>query len=129
MGFGITLEGSDQVLREWQQFLLVISLGALGASLSGLLTVSRTDSAQRVPDIRAQRHFVWLRPAIGAAASIVSIGTLAALGLIPEVGPPGEGSDTASAVQFSLYMVAFVAGFSEQFVTRTLASASGGLAK
>lgn len=108
---------AGDVLADGPSFLLVMLLGALGASLSGVLTLLATDRHQRIPDVRAQRLLVWFRPVVGAAAAVIVVSVLLS-------GLAGVRVDPEAAAA-----VAFVAGFSEMLVSRAVAAASAAIVK
>lgn len=105
------------MVTDWVSFPIVAVLGSLGAALSGILTFLAADTQQRIPDIRAQRHLVWLRPPIGAAAAIIVVTMLRS-----GVG----GLDVTPRLA---YAVAIAAGFSERLVSSAVAAASAAIAK
>jgi hypothetical protein len=105
----------DVLLSDWRSFLMVMVLGALGASLSGVLTLLGRDAVQRIPDVRAQRNLVWLRPVIGSAAAVIVVGVVRS-------GLGGLMVDPEAA-----FVAAMLAGSSERLVSRAVANASAAI--
>jgi hypothetical protein len=105
------------LLNDSYAVLVVMGLGALGASLSGVLTPVNEDQTKRIPEIRAQYHVVWVRPLVGAAAAVIVV-TVLMSGIL--------GSTVEPRV---LAVGALVAGFSERFVGQSVAAASAALGK
>lgn len=103
------------LLGDLRSFAVVLVLGAVGASLSGLLTLARSEESSRIPDLRLRWVFLKYRPVIGAISAIVVVAVLqsgvAGLSVTPEAA----------------LVAAFVAGFSERLVTRSLDTAASKL--
>lgn len=103
------------LLGDLQSFAVVLVLGAVGASLSGLLTLARTNGASRAPDLRLRWIFLKYRPVIGAISAIVVVAIL-------QSGVAGLSVTSEAALVASI-----VAGFSERLVTRSLDTAATNL--
>ena len=112
---GWSPSNEDVLLADSKSFIMVMALGALGAALSGVLTLLRPDSRQRIPDVKAQRHLVWLRPVIGAGAAVIVVA-------IFRSGLGGLSLDPEAAL-----VAALIAGSSERLVSRAVASASAAI--
>jgi len=112
---GWQIDSESGLLEDLSSFVVVVTLGGLGASLSGLVTVSQRDLSQSIPEIRAQWTLIRFRPIIGAASAIGVVAILQSgiggLSIAPE----------ASVV------AAFLAGFSERIVSGAVARAGASL--
>ncbi|HET7847215.1 MAG TPA: hypothetical protein VFL72_06940 [Acidimicrobiia bacterium] len=107
---------SDKSLvADLRSLVVVITLGGLGASLSGLLTVSQRNLSEEIPKIRAQWNLIRFRPIIGAVSAIAVVGIL-------QSGIGGLNVEPEAAV-----IAAFLAGFSERFVSGAVARAGSTL--
>jgi hypothetical protein len=105
------------LLNDSHAVLVVMGLGALGASLSGVLTPINEDQTKRIPEIRAQYHVVWVRPLVGAAAAVIVV-------MILMSGILGTAVDPSV-----LAVGAVAAGVSERLVGQSVAAASAALGK
>lgn len=103
------------LLGDLRSFLVVLVLGAVGASLSGLLTLARTNGSSRVPDLRLRWIFLKYRPVIGAISAIVAVAILQ------------SGAAGLSVTSEAALVASFIAGFSERLVTRSLDTAASNL--
>lgn len=88
--------------------VLIAAFGGMGASFSGLRSVFGAAS-KSVPEVILSGWFTCMRPAIGAAAALVV--WLAQIGGVVNLG---EGSPAG------LFLLAFVAGFSDALVVRVV---------
>jgi hypothetical protein len=105
---GLSIEPDSQLLEDARSMLIVVSLGALGASLSGLLDLKRSDLTGRIPDLQQGWAFgVWL-PLVGAASAFVLV-------LLLQSGLGGLDVDASAAL-----VAAVAAGFSERIVTNAV---------
>ena len=96
---------------------IVMLLGGLGASVSGVLLPVGEDRNRKIPDLRAQYPVTWVRPLIGAAAALIVVTILRS-------GIGGVAID-ASAVP----VAALAAGFSERILGQSVAMASAALGR
>lgn len=91
----------------WKMLAAVEFFGVLGAALSVASSLTRSSVDASIPQQVLASVVTWMRPAIGAGAALAAYLFLKA-GLIPALKP----SSTVSAL-----VIAFVAGFSERFIT------------
>ncbi|MEF8855966.1 MAG: hypothetical protein V5A16_00945 [Haloplanus sp.] len=108
--------------------VLVVVLGIMGASVSGILSLSRELQQSRIPEQAGTVWFAVARLATGGVAALmlflflisglVSLGGDAATGLVAL----NLGIDLSVALVFSL---SFVAGFSERLLVRVVKSVAG----
>jgi 8-oxo-dGTP pyrophosphatase MutT (NUDIX family) len=92
-------------------FATVILAGILGAGVSVAQSLLSTDVSAKIPAQQIGSFLVWMRPAIGAAAALVAI---ALLGAGKEFKFLDENLFKNPA---AILVIAFVAGFSERFIT------------
>lgn len=102
---------AGHLLEDLRSFLIVVVLGALSASLSGLLSLVQRDPTQRIPDVKAQWTLIRWRPVIGAVSAIIVVAIL-------QSGIGGVSIEPQAAL-----IAAFVAGFAERVVSRAVATA------
>lgn len=88
---------------------LVALFGALGGSLTAILSVIRGGTASSIPQQLIQGSVVVIRPFFGAAAAL-AVYTFLGSGLVTVA------SNSAAAI----FAVSFVAGFSEQLITSSV---------
>ncbi|WP_142856591.1 TolC family protein [Salinigranum halophilum] len=102
-------------------YVAVALFGLLGASISGLLTLRGTAPSARVPVVTIDlRMLAWARLYTGVGAALVLV-TLVESGLPDLVFSfPVDVSNAPTAL-----LLAFVAGFSERLLTRTMFTVSG----
>jgi hypothetical protein len=104
-----TMDTPPRPLGDWKLVAGIILLGAFGASFSVAQNLMTTDIASKIPDQQIGAFVIWMRPAVGAAAALVSLVLFHALHIhnvrVFEI------SDEAVALA-----VAFLAGFSERFI-------------
>lgn len=95
---------------EWslQQLIIIVILGAMGASFSVAYTFTSSALKDKIPDQALGAVVTWMRPLIGGSAALM-------LFIFVEAGlkdlikvPDSEG--------FGIFAVAFIAGFSERLV-------------
>jgi hypothetical protein len=86
----------------------VVIFGALGAALSVGRGLLATDVSARIPAQKIGSFVIWMRPAIGAAAALISFVLLNA-----EAFKLFDWDSTSPNV---IFMVAIAAGFSERFI-------------
>lgn len=108
--------------------VLIVVLGIMGASVSGILSLSRELRQSRIPEQAGTVWFAVARLATGGVAALmlflflvsglVSLGGDAATGLLTL----NLGTDLSVALVFSL---SFVAGFSERLLVRVVKSVAG----
>jgi hypothetical protein len=116
LGLGWSPAEEEGLFADAKSVVVVVMLGAVGAATSGLLTLLSPGTQLRIPDVKAQRYLVWLRPLVGAAAALIVVAILRS-------GLGGLSADAEAALA-----VAFVAGFSERLVSRAVAAASSAIA-
>jgi hypothetical protein len=92
-------------------FATVILAGILGAGVSVVQSLLGTDVSAKIPAQQIGSFLVWMRPVIGAAAALVAI---ALLGAGKEFKFLHEDLFKNPA---AILVIAFVAGFSERFIT------------
>jgi hypothetical protein len=114
---GWSVNSGASLVADMRSLVVVIALGGLGASLSGLLTVSQRDLSQAIPEIRAQWMLIRYRPIIGAVSAIAVVGIL-------QSGIGGISVEPEAAV-----IAAFLAGFSERLVSGAVGRASSALSQ
>ncbi len=112
---GLNPSTATSLLSDWRSVLVVLSLGALGASLSGLLSIREQRVDARLPDLTEVWLLVGWRPVVGAASAFVLV-------LILQSGVDGLALTSAAAV-----VAALVAGFTERAVTSAIGSASAAI--
>jgi hypothetical protein len=117
LGLGWSPSGDEELFADARSVLVVVLLGAVGGATSGLITVLNPGTQLRIPDVKAQRYLVLLRPLVGAAAALIVVAIL-------QSGLGGVQADARAALA-----VAFIAGFSERLVSRAVAAASSAIAK
>jgi hypothetical protein len=115
LGWGVT--SNSKLLANTQDLVVVMLLGAVGASVSGVLTPLSRDAEQKIPDARAQRHLTWVRPLLGAGTAVVVVSII------------GSGIVGVTVSPLALPVAAIAAGFSERFASRAVAMASATLGK
>lgn len=113
---GWQLEETSNVLQEPWSLGIVLTLGALSAALSGLMSLLRADESRRIPAVKLQGPLLIIRPFIGAVAALIVVAIL-------QSGLGGLNVDPEAAL-----LAAFVAGFSEKVVSRAVASAEASIA-
>ncbi|MGZ5436200.1 MAG: hypothetical protein ACXWID_06920 [Pyrinomonadaceae bacterium] len=91
----------------WKMLAAVEFFGVLGAALSVASSLTRSSVDASIPQQVLASVVTWMRPAIGAGAALAAYLFLKA-GLVPALKP----ASTVSAL-----VIAFVAGFSERFIT------------
>jgi hypothetical protein len=106
---------SAGVLGSAQQTALLLGLGFLGGAMSAVVPLSSWRS-KRIPDLTREWQFRLLRPTLGAASALGAC-------LVLKSGLLGATSPASDAV---LMCFAFAAGFSERFLTNTIAQIGGG---
>lgn len=106
----------DPFTDPWQ-FAVLAGLGAFGAAVSGVVRFMTADTEWRIPQLKAERVLIWLRPVVGAAAALVVIGVL-------ESGLGGLQLDAQAVLA-----IAVVSGFTETLVSRAVTQASTAIAK
>jgi hypothetical protein len=99
----------------WRGALLAAVAGAVGATLSGAFKLR--DQAPRVSEMRTFLYVFAVQPLIGAVAGLFLL--LVLLSGVIEVADTGNEWATRAAV-------AFVAGFSEPFLLKTVGRVAGG---
>lgn len=99
------------LLDDWSSLLVVLSLGALGAALSGLLSVRDRTIDARVPDLSLGWAMLVWRPVVGAASAFVLV-------LILQSGVAGLALDSSAAL-----VAALIAGTTELVVTNAIGRA------
>ena len=92
-------------------FATVILAGILGAGVSVAQSLLGADVSAKIPAQQIGSFLVWMRPVIGAAAALVAI---ALLGAGKEFKFLDENLFKNPA---AILVIAFVAGFSERFIT------------
>lgn len=108
--------------------VLIVVLGIMGASVSGILSLSRELRQSRIPEQAGTVWFAVARLVTGGVAAlmlflflisgIVSLGGDSATGLLTL----NLGTDLSVALAFS---ISFVAGFSERLLVRVVKSVAG----
>jgi hypothetical protein len=107
----------DEALDPWL-LALVALFGAIGASLSAILSLSRGSADRRVPEHLTQSKITFFRPLFGAGAALgVYVAYLA--------GTQSVSADRAVNPLGPILTLAFVAGFSESFVVKAVGRAGG----
>lgn len=106
----------DPFADPWS-FVVLATLGAFGAAISGVVRFMRADVDWKVPQLKAERALIWVRPFVGAAAAIVVVGVLAS-------GLAGVRLAAGSALA-----IALISGFSETLVSRAVAQAANAIAR
>jgi hypothetical protein len=104
--------GSAEFLSWPGDTVVVMVLGALGASVSGVLTPLGADRARRMPDLRAQADLGKVRPFVGAGAALIVVTVLRS-------GLGGVEIDVEAVPA-----AAMVAGFSERLLGQSVRAAS-----
>jgi hypothetical protein len=97
--------------------VVVMVLGALGASVSGVLAPLSADRARRMPDLRAQTDLGRIRPFVGAGAALIVVTVLRS-------GLGGVEIDAAAVPA-----AAMIAGFSERFLGQSVSAASAAIGR
>lgn len=100
-----------------RSFVVVAALGAFGAAVSGAVRFMARDAEWKIPQLKAERVLIWLRPIVGAAAAIVVVGLLAS-----GLGGLRMNADAALAI-------ALISGFSEALVSRAVTQASASITR
>lgn len=115
LNLGMGSSEEQDLFVDAKSVVVVLTLGAVGGATSGLLTLLRPDAQSRIPDVRAKRYLVWLRPLMGAAAALGVV-------VILRSGLGGLRIDSSA-----VFAAAFAAGFSERLVGRAVESASAAI--
>lgn len=115
LGWGVT--SNSALLAKPQDLMVVMLLGAVGASVSGVLRPLSRDADQKIPDARAQRHLTWVRPLLGGGTAVVAVSIIGSEIVGVTVSP------------LALPVAALLAGFSERFASQAVAMASATLGK
>jgi hypothetical protein len=110
-GAGVDPIQRSGLLDNWSSLLVVLSLGALGAALSGVLSMRDRMIDARVPDLNLSWTLLVWRPVIGAASAFSVV-------LILQSGVAGLGLDSSAAL-----VAALIAGTTEQVVTNAIGRA------
>lgn len=103
---------STALLLAPASLFVVLAFGALGACLSGLLSLRQHDLSLRMPDLQSGLILATWRPFVGAASAVIAVAIL-------QSGVAGLTVQAGAAL-----VAAFVAGFSERFVARAVDSAA-----
>lgn len=111
------MNSTTALLFDPSSLLVVVTLGALGACLSGLLSLRKRDLSLRITELRSSWLLDAWRPVVGAASAIgvVTILQSGVAGLSVQVGAALVG--------------AFASGFSERFVSRAVDAAARSVMK
>jgi hypothetical protein len=117
IGTGLSPGDLPHLLSDWRSVLVVLNLGSLGASLSGLLSLRDQKLNVRIPDLREGWALLVWRPVVGAASALVLV-------LLLQSGVGGLALDSSAAL-----VAAVVAGFSEQAVSGAVGRASAVIEK
>jgi hypothetical protein len=96
----------------------VILFGTLGAALSVARGLLRADVSAKIPAQQLGSFVIWMRPAIGAAAALISFVLLRAKAI-----RLFEWDETSPVIIFT---VAIVAGFSERFIVGAIERLASG---
>lgn len=109
-------------------FALIVVLGIMGASVSGILSLSRELQRSKIPEQAGSVWFAVARLATGGVAALMLFLFLLS-GIVSLDGSSGTsfltlnlGTDLSVALAFSL---SFVAGFSERLLVRVVKSVAG----
>ncbi len=102
----------DGILKDWVSLVIVLTLGALGAVLSGATSAISGSGKTRIPDLRVRRILMLTRPLIGGASAVAVVVILE------------SGITAVSLTESGLYATAIVAGFSERLVSRSVEGVS-----
>jgi 8-oxo-dGTP pyrophosphatase MutT (NUDIX family) len=100
-----------------QRVATVMLFGVLGAGLSVSMSLLTAGVSQKIPAQLIGAFVVWMRPMIGATAALAALALLHANDVFHIF--TWKSDDAAIAD-----VVAFVAGFSERFITRAIESVS-----
>lgn len=100
---------------DWQHLVVIMLIGALGASVSAMMSLSGKSTGKRIPEQLSTAAITLTRPVLGAAAAVAAYSFLQA-GII-SVKPAGG---------FEYLVVAFAAGFSERLILRAVGKVPGG---
>jgi peptidoglycan biosynthesis protein MviN/MurJ (putative lipid II flippase) len=100
----------EELQDTWGLATVILS-GILGAGVSVAQSLLGTDVSAKIPAQQIGSFLVWMRPAIGAAAALAAIALLGA----------GKQFKFLHEDLFknpaAILVIAFVAGFSERFIT------------
>lgn len=110
-------------LPPFNQLLVVILLAILGAGFSVAQSLVQDALNAKIPAQRLGAFVVWMRPFIGAAAAIAVVTVLSANDVLQVFDARWTTSPTI------MFVLAFIAGYSERFVVGTLqriSDAAGG---
>jgi hypothetical protein len=102
----------DGILKDWVSLVMVLTLGALGAVLSGATSAVSGSGNARIPDLRVRRVLMLTRPLIVGASAVAVVAILE------------SGVTAVSLAETGLYATAIVAGFSERLVSRSVEGVS-----
>jgi hypothetical protein len=110
-GAGVDPVVRSGLLDHWSSLLVVLTLGTLGAALSGLLSMGDRMTDARVPDLSLGLALLVWRPVVGAASAFAVV-------LILQSGVAGLALDSSAAL-----VAALIAGTTEQVVTHAIGRA------
>lgn len=118
MGWAANLGDGVTVLEDWRALATVMVLGAVGAVVSGVISLAASEVERRIPDLRTQLLLMSLRPLVGAGAAVLAVVVLRS-----GLGNAINVSDTG------VYAVSLIAGFSERVATHAVEAASQSVIK